>query len=398
VTSLAEPAAPHAPGISLRIALIAPNRFPIRQPFAGGLEAHVWHLARALTQAGHRVTLFAAMGSEAADQPGLTVNALKRSAAASHPFPLPGAVFESDHHAYVALMRELADGRRKDFDVVHNHSLHQVPIAMAAALRTPMVSTFHTPPFSWLESVIGAARTFGITYTAVSRHTADVWGRIADGVLVVHNGVDVDRWPAGSGGPYVAWSGRITPEKGPHLAIEAARRAGRRIVLAGPIGNADYFRGKVEPLLGDGACYAGHLDQEKLASLVGGAAAVLVTPQWDEPYCLVVAEALVCGTPVVAFERGGIPEVLDPQCGRLVRPDDVAAMAAAIPEAIALSRTAVRDRAIATCGASSMVEGYVAIYRGLIEERDGGTDDRLLRPSSRSRAPRPSDQHLRTPA
>jgi glycosyltransferase involved in cell wall biosynthesis len=384
--------------VPLRIALIAPNRFPIRQPFAGGLEAHVWHLARALTQVGHRVTLFAETGTEATDQPGLTVSTLQRSVAASQPFPLPGARFESDHHAYVALMRELANGRGADFDVIHNHSLHQVPIAMAAALGTPMVSTFHTPPFSWLESVIGAARNSGITFTAVSRHTADAWERIADRVLVVRNGVDVDRWPAGRGGPYLAWSGRITPEKGPHLAIEAARRAGHRIVLAGPIGNADYFRGKVEPLLGDGVCYAGHLDQDGLASLVGGAAVVLVTPQWDEPFCLVVAEALVCGTPVVAFERGGIPEVLDPQCGRLVRPDDVAAMAAAIPEAVALSRNAVRDRAIATCGAAAMVAGYVAIYRGLIDERDGGTDDRLLRPSSRPRAPHPSDQHLRTPA
>jgi hypothetical protein len=97
------------------------------------------------------VTLFAETGSEAADQPGLTVSTLQRGAAASHPFPLPGAVFESDHHAYVALMRDLTSGRGAEFDVIHNHSLHQVPIAMAAALRTPTVRTFHTPPFSWLE-------------------------------------------------------------------------------------------------------------------------------------------------------------------------------------------------------------------------------------------------------
>jgi hypothetical protein len=97
---------------ALRIALIAPNRFSIRQPFAGGLEAHVWHLARAMADEGHRVTLFAEEGSDAApDHPGPTVRTPSRSAAASRPFPLPGAVFESDHRAYLELMSALA-GRR----------------------------------------------------------------------------------------------------------------------------------------------------------------------------------------------------------------------------------------------------------------------------------------------
>ena len=330
----------------------------------------------------------------------MTVSALNRSAAASRPFPMPGAVFESDHHAYVELMTELADGGAADFDVIHNHSLHQVPIAMALRLRTPMLSTLHTPPFSWLESAIGATRGVGVTFAAVSRHTANAWGRVVDRVLVVPNGVDVDRWPAGPGGPYLVWSGRITPEKGPHLAIEAARRSGRRLVLAGPIGNADYFRGKIAAT----PRRAGHATQDisirsSLASLVGGAAAALVTPLWDEPYCLVVAEALACGTPVVAFARGGIPEVLDAQCGRLVQPNDVAAMAAAIPEAIATvprrrSATARSPHAVRR----AMVASYLAIYRDLIDDQDGGTDDRLLRPSSRPRASRPSDQHLRTPA
>src|ERR1700760_3596038 len=93
----------------LRIALIAPNRFPIREPFAGGLEAHVWHLAQALAGAGHRVTLFAERGSGPFDR-GVTVRELRRTDAASRAFPLPGAVFESDHHAYVDLMTDLAHG------------------------------------------------------------------------------------------------------------------------------------------------------------------------------------------------------------------------------------------------------------------------------------------------
>ena len=226
-----------------------------------------------------------------------------------------------------------------------------------------MLTTLHTPPFTWLESAIGATAGSGGTFAAVSRHTAAAWGRVLDRVIVVPNGVDVHRWPAGAGGQYLVWSGRITPEKGTHLAIAAAGRSGLRLILAGPVGNADYFREKIQPEFGARTTYAGHLRQDELAGLVGGAAAALVTPLWDEPYGLVVAEALACGTPVVAFARGGIPEVVDAHCGRLVKPRDVAAMAAAVPEVIGLSRTAVRDRAVPKCSAHTMVESYLTIYR-----------------------------------
>jgi glycosyltransferase involved in cell wall biosynthesis len=383
----------------LRIAVIASNKFPIRQPFTGGLEAHVWHLSRTLAGQGHRVTLFAERGSDPAlNQPGLTLSPLTRSAAARHPFPLPGAVFDSDHHAYLRLMSELVRQRRSRFDVIHNHSLHQVPIAMARRLSTPMLTTLHTPPFCWLESAIAASGGTGLKFAAVSRHTARVWGRVVDDVVAVPNGVDIERWPAGPGGSSLVWSGRITAEKGPHLAIAAAARAGRHLILAGPVGNVDYFRRDIVPHLGENVSYAGHLDQRSLATLMGRAAAVLVTPLWDEPYCLVVAEALACGTPVVAFARGGIPEIVDLDCGRLVKSGDVAAMAAAIPEAISLARKQVREHAIGSCSDRSMVARYLAIYRTLIDERNGSNDDRLLRAPSRQRPPGKSDEHLRTPA
>jgi glycosyltransferase involved in cell wall biosynthesis len=261
-----------------------------------------------------------------------------------------------------------------------------------------MLTTFHTPPLSWLEVAIGAAGGNGSAFAAVSRHTATAWERVLNRVLVVPNGVDVDRWPAGSGGPYLVWSGRITPEKGAQLAIEAARRAGMPLRLAGPVEDPDYFREQIQPHLCETTIYEGHLDQGDLAVLVGGAAAALVTPLWDEPYGLVVAEAMACGTPVVAFARGGIPEVVDARSGRLVKPHDVAAMAAAIPHAIGLSRNEVRARAVAACSAQTMVASYLSIYRHLIEEQDGAVDDRLLRAPSGPWSSRQSIEHLRTPA
>ena len=210
---------------------------------------------------GHQVTLFAAAGSDPAPECArLTVRALSRSAAAARPFPPPGAVFESDHHAYVQLMAELADRSATRFDVIHNHSLHQVPIAMAPRLRTPMLSTLHTPPFTWLESAIGATERCGSHGSPRSADTPPPpGGAFVDRVTVVPNGVDVHRWPAGPGGRYLVWSGRITPEKGHTWQSRRQLRSGLRLVLAGPIGNADYFRETIEPTLGERATYAGHL-------------------------------------------------------------------------------------------------------------------------------------------
>ncbi|OBK16904.1 glycosyltransferase family 4 protein [Mycobacterium asiaticum] len=352
----------------LRIAVIAHNHFPIREPYAGGLEAHVGQLTRALVNAGHQVTLFAAAGSDVGiAHPSLTVEPLKRSTAASVPFPLPGAVKESDHQAFVTLMARLAGKNAAKYDVIHNHSLHYVPIITAARLSTPVLTTLHTPPFPLLEAAVGAVRGNGLTFAAVSRAAAATWAHVGiERLAVVPNGIDLARWPAGRGGRYLVWSGRIVPEKGPHLAIEAARRAGWRLVLAGPVVDAGFFRRQITPHLGDGVTYAGHLNQHLLASLVGGAAAALVTPLWEEPYGLVAAEAMSCGTPVVAFARGGIPELVDEHCGRLVAPQDVVAMARAIPVVSKLDRTQVRRSAIARHGVAAMAAKYVALYRNLL--------------------------------
>lgn len=364
----------------LRIALIAHNHFPIREPFPGGLGAHLWHLTRALVGLGHRVTLFAAQGTELGfTHPGLTVRALPTSEAASVPFPLPGAVKQSRHDAYVAVMSELTEDHRWRFDVIHNHSLHYVPIRWTPYLRTPMLTTLHTPPLPLLEAAIGSMKHSDLAFAAVSQGAADAWAHVGIKQLtVVPNGVDVARWPQGAGGPYLVWSGRIVPEKGAHLAIDAALRSGHRLILAGPAVDDEYFRRRIEPELGERVTYAGHLDQRNLASLIGGAAAALVTPRWNEPYGQVVTEALSCGTPVVAFARGGIPELVDQDCGRLVPPDDTAAMASVIPEAAGLRRTAVRAAVVAKHSVAAMADRYVALYRDLV---DLAVDTGLDRPA-----------------
>ncbi|OBA91941.1 glycosyl transferase family 1 [Mycobacteriaceae bacterium 1482268.1] len=383
----------------LRIALIASCRFPIRQPFAGGLEAHVWHLARALADQGHEVALFAAPDSDASLRcTFLEMHELELSPAARSDVSMPAESFMAEHHAYMALMLQLADAHADAFDIIHNHSLHYLPVAMAPSLPTPMVTTVHTPPTPWLESAFRATGGRGTSFVAVSRHTAAAWAPIGGPFTVVPNGIDERCWPLGPGGGSVVWFGRITPEKAPHLAIEAARRAGRALTLAGPISDPRYFTGYINPHLGDGVSYAGHLTQKDLAELVGQAAVALVTPTWDEPYGLVVAEAMCCGTPVVAFDRGGISELVTPQSGCLVPPGDVAALAAAIPVAAQLPRQPVHEHAVRRCSASAMVAAYLTLYRQMISAKGDDTDDRLLHSPPGARPPRTSRQRRRSHA
>ncbi|MGE2729602.1 glycosyltransferase [Mycolicibacterium vaccae] len=380
----------------LRIALIASCRFPIRQPFAGGLEAHVWHLARALAGQGHAVTLFAAPGSDADLGCGfLEVRELELSDAARSDVSMPAADFMGDHHAYLSLMVALAGPHAESFDVIHNHSLHYLPVAMAPTLSTPMLTTVHTPPTPWLESAIKATGGAGTRFAAVSEHTARSWATVAGPFQVVPNGIDTRCWPLGAGGDGAVWFGRITPEKAPHLAIEAARRAGQRLTLAGPISDARYFADAIRPHLGDTIGYAGHLRQRRLAELLGSAAVALVTPTWDEPYGLVVAEAMCCGTPVVAFDRGGIPELVTAESGCLVPAGDVAALAGAIPVAARLPRRAVHDHAVQRCSADAMLTAYLTLYRQMTTA-EGDDDDRVLHPPPRLRPPRTGRQYRRT--
>ena len=351
----------------LRICLVASCRFPIGEPFTGGLESMTWHLARELLRRGHEVAVFAAPGSD----PSLGVVELAVDTLPDHPGRLdvgaPAAIEVAEHHAYLSLMLDLAGKEGSHYDILHNNSLHYLPVAMAPALPMPMLTTLHTPPLWWLESAVqldGGTSSFA----AVSRFTAQSWSPIADCACVL-NGVDVSRWPAGPGGDVAVWSGRLVAEKAPHEAIIAARLAGLPIVLAGPVLDVDYFQGAVAPLLGADATYVGHLDQADLADLVGRSAVAVVTPAWDEPYGLVAAEALACGTPVAAYARGGLPEVLTPGTGRLAAPGDTEMLAGAIRAASGLDRARCREHATVNLSLSRMVDLYEALYAELVTRR-----------------------------
>lgn len=346
----------------LRICLVASSRFPVGEPFMGGLEAHTHALATALLQRGHHVSLFAAAGSDPRlGATELPVAAYESSPAARADVGSPPESWMREHHAYLDLMMGLAQGRHGRFDVVHNNSLHHLPVAMSPLLATPVVTTLHTPPIPWLESAVAFASPRS-SFVAVSDCVARMW-RHAVNTVTVHNGVDTDFWRPGRGGGRALWSGRIVPEKAPHEALEAAARAGLALDLAGPVHDPEYFRREVEPRLGPRARYLGHLDAPALRVAVGAASVAVVTPRWEEPFGLVAAEAMSCGTPVAGYAGGALPEIVDPTSGVLVAPGDVVALGHAMHQAATLDRGLVRRRARTDFSHERMVERYERLYR-----------------------------------
>jgi len=344
----------------MKIGVIAHVKHAIRDPFAGGLEMHTHALCTSLRQRGHQVTLFAAAGS--AETLGL-----EAICAATGTAPISaGEQFRLEHRVYLKLMEDL---RRLDFDIIHNNSLHYLPPALAFSLPMPMVTVLHTPPFWEMEGGIRQGRAPTSSFIAVSQAIAALWAPITRIDRVIHNGIDLKRFafaPRPAASPYVVWSGRIVPEKGLHLALAASRLAGLAIRIAGPIADRPYFEQEIRPRLDQQTIYAGHLDHAALADLIGGARAFLFTPVWEEPYGLVLAEALACGTPVASFARGAVAEILDQTCGIIVPPNDVVALAQAAHDVQNVSRLDCRARAEAVADCQTMIAQYEALYRRLI--------------------------------
>ncbi|WP_295629499.1 glycosyltransferase [uncultured Corynebacterium sp.] len=377
-----------SPDERLRIAVIAPSRYPISQPYAGGLEAMVAALVSGLRTAGHDVDLFAARGSDGHvaefEFPGVDWTGFD-GPRSDNGYP-PGER-ERETAAFEALAAHVVDA---GYDVIHNNSLHPVPLTMHRGQDTALLTTLHTPPFEEMQEPLaqaaGPVRATGSgrgagdgqeasldvgRFAAVSTHTASLW-TLPEPARVVPNGVDVDAWVPGPGGDRVVWFGRIIPEKAPHLAVAAARRAGVALTIAGRIGDDAYARDVLAPEVRRCAPgqieIVGELRHRELCGLVGRSAACLVTPDWDEPFGLVAAEAAACGTPVAAFARGGLAEVVATGIGRTAAPGDVDALADALREAMSLDRGSVRAAAERDLSLTTMIRRYTAFYRHI---RDG---------------------------
>ncbi len=355
----------------MKIALIAHLKFPIAEPFHGGLEMHTHCLTQELMARGHEVILFALSASDPSFQiieP--TLNAVEKEGAVDlfQQEPGFGLEFVNKFHAYLDVVTTI---QRGDFDIVHNNSLHFLPLSLAHTLGCPMVTTLHCPPFPSLQSGVILARPYlGNQFVAVSQSIAQQWAADITHCKVIHNGIQVDRWHASTAGtPGTAfWYGRFCPEKGPEYAIQAAKQAGYKLRLAGSIYDQDYFDREIAPRLDEDVQYVGHLDHRDICREAGRAAVGLFTSTWDEPFGLVLPEMLACGTPVVSFDSGAAGEILDDSCGIIVPKRNVAAMAAAMPRAAALDRAACRRRAEFHFPVGRMITDYERLYQKLVPQ------------------------------
>lgn len=346
----------------LKIGILTHIKHPIREPFAGGLEAFTHDITLHLRRRGHLVTLFAHPDSAAElEAKAMSTAGSYRSDAQRHEHDTLSSDFIAEHHAYLECMQRIDDFA---FDVIFNNSLHYVPVTMSGIISTPMLTVLHTPPFFEMINAISAmSRRGGGTYCTVSQSNASDWAELTPDCHIIPNGIDLDQWKPTNEiiGAHAFWYGRLVADKGLHLAIDAARLAGVPLRIAGQLGDPAYFAKEIAPRLGDDVVYLGHLERAELVREVSRASACLVTPCWNEPFGLVVAEALACGTPVAAFSRGAIPELLTPDTGALAEANDIPALAAALIAARSLDRHACRRRAQANWSIERMIARYEAL-------------------------------------
>lgn len=357
----------------MRIAIIAHLKYPIREPFFGGLEMHTYLLTKRLIERGHRVTLYAAPESDPDLNPRFPADLKPQMGLADDLFkdyPDYSELFVKRLHDYSFILRDIVS---KEYDLVHNNCLHFLPLAQVHTIPAPVVTTLHTPPFSSLQAGVALARlATNHHFVAVSHHLAEVWkpfvGRVAE---VVHNGIDLDTWAGETYPAYLrtaVWTGRICPEKGLEYAIDAAAQAGFKLVIAGAIYDSDYYLEKIVPRLGERAVYLGHLNHAELRPIISMSQCGLFTSTWDEPFGLVITEMLACGTPVVAFDSGAASEIIATSVGKIVPKGDVNAMALAMPKTTGINRWTCRAYVRKRFSCQRMVDHYEAFYKRVVEQ------------------------------
>jgi glycosyltransferase involved in cell wall biosynthesis len=343
----------------IRVAQVAPNIFPVPPRHHGGTERVIHDLSTALVDLGVEVTLFAPSDSATGlprigDQPSLA--ALEQR----HGRVAPGVPAALD-----ALQLEALRSRLDQFDIVHCHG-EFAHAALLGARRRHSLTTVH-----WRVDELDRELFFaGFPDLPVAAISAAQAAGIppANRAGIVHHGLARDRYALSTQpGPHVAFVGRMTDQKRPDTAIRVARAAGLPIRLGGTIdvGNPDYFEHRVRPLLGEDAAYLGPVDDARKADLLGSARALLFPIDWPEPFGLVMIEAMACGTPVVAWNRGSVPEIVeDGVTGFIVASEaDAVAALARIGE---LDRTRIRRRFEARFTAERMAADYLALYRRLL--------------------------------
>jgi glycosyltransferase involved in cell wall biosynthesis len=332
---------------------------PVSDKSCGGAEQILWSVEREMSLRGHKTAVAACESSKVSGELLSTGNA-----------PIGDDRFEvreAEHSAAIA-----AFARHKKFSMVHDHSGSYWK--HAAQLDDPVLATLHLPRALYAESAFNAL-PHNVYFNCISESQAMSFRDLPRMMPVVQNGIDVDRFTMSrKKDEYLLWMGRICPEKAPHLAIEAAKRAGMKLVLAGQVYpfsyHKMYFENEVRPLLEASKSNVEFVELpsfEQKGELLRRAKALLVTSLIAETSSLVAMEAGACGTPVVALQNGALAEVVQHgHTGFTVH--SIHDMVAAIRDVGDIWPDECRHRVETRFSSKAMADGYERLYRRVIEE------------------------------
>ena len=343
----------------MRIAQVAPLWERVPPPAYGGTELVVGLLTDELVRRGHDVTLFASGDS-------ITLAKLE----SIHPQSLRLDATVKEYGIYEMLLLSQVYERSQEFDIIHCH-VGCTALPYANLVKTPTVHTLHGVFTADNEKLFWYARN----QPFVSISNAQREPRLnLNCVATVYNGIDTNTYkffPEPQDPPYLAFLGRLSPEKGPHLAIEIAKRSGWRLKMAGKIDavDADYFEREIKPHIdGKQIEYLGEADRAQKNALMGTAVATLFPITWREPFGLVMVESMASGTPVIAMELGSTPEVIaHGETGFLCQSVDECI--AAIARVAQLNRWVCREYVENNFSVQRMADGYEAVYQQILAER-----------------------------
>jgi glycosyltransferase involved in cell wall biosynthesis len=341
----------------MNIAQVAPLWESVPPKLYGGTERIVSYVTEELVRMGHDVTLFASGDSE---------TAARLEAVCPQALRLNTGIFNRD--APMIMLQERALGEVGDFDVIHSH-LDFLGFPLARRNSVPVVTTLHGRlDLPELEPVFREYSEMPLVSISHAQRRPLSW---ANWQATIHHGLPRDLYtfhPKSQG--YLAFLGRISPEKRPDQAIEIAKRTGLPLRIAAKVDPADqqYYRSEIEPLLDHPLVeFLGEISDAEKDEFIGNALALVCPYDWPEPFGLVLIEALACGTPVLAYRRGSIPEIIDDGITGFVC-ESLAEMAEAVERFALIDRRRCRTAFEERFTADRMARDYVALYERIIEE------------------------------
>ncbi len=343
----------------MKIAQVAPLWERVPPPAYGGTELVVGLLTDELVRRGHEVTLFAS---------GDSITLAKLEAVHPRAIRLDPAVKE--YSIYEMLQLSQVYERAEEFDIIHSH-MGCAALPYAKIVKTPTVHTLHGIFTPDNEKMFVHAKHQ--PYVSISNAQREPRLDL-NCVATVYNGIDINNHkfhaqPAEQA--YLAFLGRMSPEKGPHKAIEIAKKSGWRLKMAGKIDVVDkeFFERQIKPHIdGKQIEYLGEATHADKNELMGGAVATLFPITWREPFGLVMVESMAAGTPVIAMNLGSAPEVINPGVSGFIC-NDVSECVSAIDKAAQLDRETVREYVYQRFSAQQMADGYEEVYRKILAEK-----------------------------